>query len=708
MRKINLFKRGLSMFTAATLMAGVLVCGTAVQKPTVAEAATTKNIAAPVYSAVMDFEGVTSGTYTKAGTGEGVIGNTITDGGLSFSVGEAAVTDATVTVMQDAQNKINGSTVLKVNPFSTTTASKRYAMLRPTDLTVPGGTDKTFSTKDESGTRLSRGYRLHYSYDYYVDGITAGFTTQDLRWMNGTSQVTSETLLNAKTTHLHNPNTAKVASGDGEKDDSAKKGTLNWTGSKWTQSSYPKAIHMDYIIDLETGEIWMYSDGKLFACRDFSESPRSYYATAYQSLQNINNLMIQLRMKTASDETGVVYYDNFKVDMYGSDVSAKQLRELVSESASGHKDSAVTHQATANFDSTVINGTNISFTNTNVNSVIENGKLKVVRKNASTGDAYLVMKPGLYNTYAALTEHSVDLPEKPDGANKPTDAGIRYLRLGYDRAGGKDEDGNLQYALYGAEYTDYMSLSFDVTPGASNTGRIRFDAYYYQFDGRSTKGATLPGGAAVQIYSVVFVDFNHNANKLRALGSDTGLTWEAGKEYHVDYLVNPQDNTEIVFVDGKEVGRKKTADINKRGALAFFRTFMYGKTDVCYLDNVTLNIYNQLNTSFEALENEMAYAATIENLSTNLASDTVTVTATIGGSIAKYPGAKIITALYQNYGEANARMLSAAIKDYKGVENFTANLPADGETENLKVKVFIWTMEGLIPVNLAESQVGVN
>lgn len=44
----------------------MLVCGTSTQEPTVAEAVSTKNIAAPVYGFTLDFEEdtVTKGDYT--------------------------------------------------------------------------------------------------------------------------------------------------------------------------------------------------------------------------------------------------------------------------------------------------------------------------------------------------------------------------------------------------------------------------------------------------------------------------------------------------------------------------------------------------------------------------------------------------------------------------------------------------------------------
>lgn len=610
-------KRRICLFLVCSMIIGIWSFVGQCNAPMPVHALAAKlNIPTPLYSSTLNFDNVAEGTYANKTADSNALDTVLNDGGgMKLNLAEGSDSYGVVSVVKDPKGKFNGSKVLAVNPVPTdVTKGQTIARLRPSDSAMEG----VFQARDKSsGARTEHGYRLVYSYDFYTT-ISSGFGAQDVLWTSSSNtSLASETLLNTKTSNLHNPMTA-LASKETAGTDSA--GTINWKGSTWTQTVHPNAIHMEYVFDFETGEIWMYSDGVLFACRDFSEMERSYFKSAYQSLDKGYGVVFQFRQ---SGDTGTVYYDNFRVDMYGADVTAQQLCERAAEQAQSFQGSAVTVSKTADFE----NGTGAEGFSMKAGTVTvgetsvagatyaaENGRLKLQHNtDAGTGDCFLNIQPQ-YHTYAQLNPRASGLPNPVVGTTSPsTSTSLFTNRLGFDRRGA-DTSGAPRYDLYGVEYIDYLKFSLDVEMDTANTGSTWLYANWYPFDGQSHSADTMPSGMGVnKTYNPCFIRFDKepgvSGGSVLAFGTDTGVKWTMGQPYHVDYLVNLQTGQEEAYLDGVLIATNMAgSEITERGNLARVRANFEKKTssDIMYLDNINYTIYNDLNTTFQGIQEDVA------------------------------------------------------------------------------------------------------
>ncbi|MEE1013950.1 MAG: hypothetical protein U0L92_06560 [Clostridia bacterium] len=703
MLKTNQTKRGICLCAIIAMLTSILVIGGQWSTAVTVHADTVqKNISAPIFSATLDFETAKVGTYAQT-EGDGIEGTVVNDGGgLELKLSDGSPDYAVARVKEDTTGKFNGSKVLEIQPLPEEVSGQTIARLYSSNAEI----GSTFRVKDSSGKRLSHGYRMMYSYDFYTT-ISSGFSAQDVWWLNSSNSIsTSETLLNTKKSNLHNPSTSVTSS--------TTAGTIGWNGSAWTQTDHPNVIHMDYVFDFETGEVWMYSDGTLFACRDFSEMERSYFNPTYQSLENAYGVLFQFRQ---SGDTGTIYYDNFRVAMYDESVEAQQLCELAAEPSQAFHGSAVTESKTADFEKAMTaDGFGMSVSKATIDGTstdavvrsLENGRLKLKHNvNVGTNDSYMNIEPK-YNKYAETNSRADGLPNPPVGTTAvPSSAYLFSKRLGFDRRG-VDENGNFRYNLYSLAYIDYLKFSVDIEMDEKNEGDAWLYACWYPFDGVSHNSDTMPEGMGVKAtYNPNFIRFNkeegQSGGSILAFGNETEMKWQMGSTYHVDYLVNLKTGKEETYLDGVLLGSNMAGeDITERGTFVRVRTNFERKTDsdIIYLDNINYTIYNELNISFETLEKQMSYKPAITDLGAQLTADNnVEVTAKISGDAEKFSEPKIITALYKNYGTKDAELLKVAIDVYRGEDDaFSTLLSAGEETDNLTVKMFIWSFSDLIPL----------
>lgn len=662
----------------------------------------------PKKSMSLNFENATRGTYTGGST-SGTLGKVVKDGGgLKFDMGIDNLADATVEVIKDTTGKFGGK-VLKVNPYVTTTTSQVYARLLPETKTTDAKGNECFPVKDENG-RLEEGYRMHYSYDYYIDpqsatGSSAYTIYQSLWWRKSTETSTTnrvqEDLLEAtKTSHSNIGWSHTVA----KTTETASTATIGTRASGWNQSNYPDKIHIDYIFDFETGELWMYRNGELSAKRDFSEVPKSSFKNSstayYQDMDIVNNIVLSLRQKGGTnDGKSATYYDNFKIDMYGSDVSALDLRELVTDSKRGeYAGTSLTYKMGFGNKLSLGKGDDATFT---YNSTEKSATVSA----SSAKKGYLKIEPNpSYKSYADITADSKYLPEKPAGNTPNTySQGVGYLRFGYNKTGDLTEDNKKQYSLYPLEFTDYVSISADINVASTTKGSVYLDTQWYPFDGNSAYQTTdykIPGKTGAKAITFISFTQSNDTRSISAFGTTVeSLTWEKDVTYHVDYVVEFATGKEFVFLNGKKMAERKSSDasINQKGRLARVRawTSLGGTTETFTVSDFDWSIYNSLYTNISELaaSRETTPTDIAKSVTATLADGKVTLNA-VPQRFAPHSDYKIYAALYQNYGSSDSVLIDAKELSYVNNSNLiNQSFDAGSYSEDMSVVLFMWSTD---------------